>query len=119
MWRMLQQATPDDYVLATGETHSVREFIERAFGCVDRRVVWKGEGVNEQGICDRTGKVLVRIDPRYYRPTEVDLLLGDPSKAHEKLGWRHKTSFQGLVAEMVAEDVKAFEHDRTRVRKEG
>ena len=105
MWRMLQQDEPDDYVLATGETHSVREFVELAFGHVGRGIEWRGEGVDEEGLCQKTGKVVVRIDPRYFRPTEVDLLLGDPSKAHAKLGWRHRTSFRQLVEEMMAADL--------------
>jgi GDPmannose 4,6-dehydratase len=105
MWRILQQDQPDDYVLATGETRSVREFIERAFACVDREVVWRGRGVDEVGIDRRSGQQLVRVDPRYFRPTEVDLLQGDPSKARERLGWRHQTSFADLVQEMVAADL--------------
>ncbi len=118
MWRMLQQPEPDDYVLATGETHSVREFIERAFACVGRKIVWKGSDVDEVGVDERSGKPLIRIDPRYFRPTEVDLLLGDPSKAYRKLGWKHTTSFPDLVKEMVAADVKLFSEDKTRVREE-
>ena len=98
---ILQQDEPDDYVLATGETHSVREFVELAFAQIGRPIEWRGEGVDEQGCCQRTGRVLVAIDPRYFRPTEVDLLLGDPAKALAKLGWRHRTSFPELVAEMV------------------
>src|SRR5688572_28677315 len=94
MWRILQQDVPDDYVLATGETHTVREFVERAFGCIDRRIEWSGEGADEKGRCVRSGNVLVAIDPIYFRPTEVDLLLGDPAKARDKLGWEHKTSFE-------------------------
>ncbi|HSA83019.1 MAG TPA: GDP-mannose 4,6-dehydratase, partial [Geminicoccaceae bacterium] len=105
MWRILQQDQPDDYVLATGETHSVREFIERAFACVDLQVVWRGTGVDEVGVDRRSGRQLVRVDPRYFRPTEVDLLLGDPSKARERLGWHHTTSFVDLVKEMVAADL--------------
>src|SRR5690349_13203230 len=88
MWRMLQQDEPDDYVLATGETHTVREFLEKAFAVVGIRLGWRGQGVEEVGVDERTGRVLVRIDPRYFRPTEVDLLLGDPTKARSKLGWR-------------------------------
>ncbi|WP_299438669.1 GDP-mannose 4,6-dehydratase [uncultured Rhodospira sp.] len=105
MWRILQQDTPDDYVLATGETHSVRNFVELAFQCVEREIVWNGEGVDETGVCAATGEVLVKIDPRYFRPTEVDLLRGDPSKAHDRLGWRHHTTFPELVREMVAADL--------------
>jgi len=105
IWRMLQHDTPDDYVLATGETHSVREFVELAFGHVGREIVWSGTGVDEVGKDRRSGQVLVRIDPAYFRPTEVDLLLGDPTKAHKKLGWQHKTTFAELVSEMVAADL--------------
>ena len=104
MWRILQQDAPDDYVLATGETHTVREFVERAFGETGRRIEWQGSGVDEKGRCARSGDVLIEIDPRYFRPTEVDLLLGDPSKARERLGWRHRTSFPELVHEMVEAD---------------
>lgn len=105
MWRILQQPEPDDYVLATGETHTVREFVERAFAEVGVTIAWKGEGVDERGFDATTGTCLVEIDARYFRPTEVDLLLGDPTKAHERLGWTHKTSFAQLVSEMVASDL--------------
>jgi GDPmannose 4,6-dehydratase len=105
MWRMLQQDAPDDYVLATGEAHSVREFIELAFACTDRRIVWRGAGVDEVGLCARSGEELVRVDPRYFRPTEVDLLQGDPAKARDRLGWRHRTTFVELVREMVEADL--------------
>jgi len=111
MWMMLQQDEPDDYVLATGEKHSVREFVERAFDHVGRTIAWRGSGVDETGIDAKSGQILVEIDPRYFRPTEVDLLLGDPGKARQKLGWRHKTSFADLVREMV-------EGDRSEVRSE-
>src|SRR6266849_4645165 len=111
MWMMLQQDEPDDYVLATGEKHSVREFVERAFDHVGRRIAWRGAGVDETGIDAKSGQILVEIDPRYFRPTEVDLLLGDSGKARQKLGWRHKTSFADLVKEMV-------ESDRSEVRLE-
>jgi GDPmannose 4,6-dehydratase len=105
MWRILQQDEPDDYVLATGETHSVREFVELAFAEVGRQIAWSGTGAEEIGKDTKTGETLVEIDPRYFRPTEVDLLLGDPRKAHQKLGWKHTTSFRELVAEMVAADL--------------
>lgn len=105
MWRMLQQPEPDDYVLATGEAHSVREFVELAFAEVGRRVEWRGRDAEEVGVDASTGAVLVRIDPRYFRPTEVDLLLGDASKAREKLGWRPTVTFPELVREMVASDL--------------
>lgn len=106
MWRIIQQDEPDDYVLATGETHSVREFVELAFGELGRAIVWKGEGVDEVGLDSKTGAELVKIDPRYFRPTEVDLLLGDPSRAKAKLGWQHTTPFRDLVKEMVAGDLE-------------
>jgi GDPmannose 4,6-dehydratase len=106
MYLILQQDKPDDYVLATGETHSVREFIELAFAEVGRKIAWRGQGLNEEGIDDKTGDVLVRIDPRYFRPTEVDLLQGDPAKARKVLGWKHEITFPQLVKEMVASDLK-------------
>ncbi len=105
MYRILQQDAPDDYVLATGEMHSVREFVELAFREVGRTIVWRGSGVDEEGLDERTGAALVRVDPRYFRPTEVDLLVGDPTKAREKLGWHHRTSFRELVSEMVKSDL--------------
>jgi len=114
MWRILQQDKPDDYVLATGETHSVREFVELAFAEVGRTIIWQGQGVDEVGIDKASGKTLVRIDPRYFRPTEVDLLLGDPTKAREKLGWRHRTSFRELVKEMVESDLKTVRNEAER-----
>jgi GDPmannose 4,6-dehydratase len=112
MWLILQQDAPDDYVLATGEAHSVREFVELAFACTDRQILWRGRGVDEVGIDARSGKELVRVDPRYFRPTDVDLLQGDPAKAHARLGWRHRTSFAELVREMV-------EADLVQVKREG
>jgi len=112
MWLMLQQPAPDDYVLATGETHSVREFVELAFRCIDRPLVWKGDGLDEKGCCARTDEVLVAIDPAYYRPTEVDLLLGDPAKARRKLRWRHKIGFAQLVSEMVEADRTSLQEGR-------
>jgi GDPmannose 4,6-dehydratase len=114
MWLMLQQAEPDDYVLATGETHSVREFVEKAFEHVGRRIEWHGTGSAVRGIEAATGKVRIEIDPRYYRPTEVDLLIGDPSKAHRKLGWHHKTGFEALVREMIDADLKVMRTEGTR-----
>jgi GDPmannose 4,6-dehydratase len=104
MWRILQQDEADDYVLATGETHSVREFVERAFYYVGMPITWNGRGGDERGFCKRTGRTLVAIDPTYYRPTEVDLLLGDAEKARKKLGWFHKTTFDELVVEMIEAD---------------
>ena len=114
MWRMVQQPTPDDYVLATGETHSVREFVELAFAEVDRQITWRGAGVDEQGLDAKSGAVLVEVDRRYFRPTEVELLLGDPSKAREKLGWTHKISFRDLVREMVQADLAEVEREYRR-----
>jgi GDPmannose 4,6-dehydratase len=105
MWLMLQQPEPDDYVLATGEEHSVREFVERAFAHVGRSIVWEGKGIEERGLDRRSGQVLVEVDPRYFRPTEVECLVGDPSKAREKLGWKHKVGFAELVSEMVEQDL--------------
>jgi GDPmannose 4,6-dehydratase len=111
MWRIVQQDTPDDFVLATGETHTVREFVERAFAEVGKEIVWRGEGVAEVGLERATGRTLVRIDPRYFRPLEVDYLLGDPTKARAKLGWHHRTDFADLVKEMVAEDLVAVRNE--------
>ncbi len=108
MWRILQHDTPEDWVLATGEMHSVREFVELAFDHAGRTIEWRGNGVEETGIDSKTGAVLVRIDPRYFRPTEVDLLLGDPTKARTRLGWTHTTDFKTLVEEMVREDMIAL-----------
>jgi len=115
MWRILQQDAPDDYVLATGETHSVREFIELAFSKVGRIIEWKGSGIDEVGIDTASGDTLVKIDSRYFRPTEVDLLLGDPSKAQRVLGWKHTVSFPELVSDMLASDLKVVaEESRMR-----
>jgi GDPmannose 4,6-dehydratase len=115
MWRILQQSEPDDYVLATGEMHSVREFVEKAFQQIGVRIVWEGVGVEEKGLDAGTGRVLVEVDRRYFRPTEVDLLVGDPTKARSRLGWQHTVSFDQLVAEMVAADLKAVAGERSRV----
>jgi GDPmannose 4,6-dehydratase len=117
MWMILQQDEPDDYVLATGEKHSVREFVERAFDHVGRRIAWRGAGVKEIGVDAKSGQVLVEIDPRYFRPTEVDLLLGDPSKARQRLGWRHKTSFADLVKEMVDSDLSMVQLEKERINR--
>lgn len=118
MWAIVQQDQPDDYVLATGETHSVREFIELAFAEIGRTIRWQGTGADEVGMDDADGRVLVRVDKRYFRPTEVDLLLGDPSKAHDRLGWHHKTTFPELVSEMVAAD-RALMIQEAEVRRHG
>jgi len=112
MWLMLQQDEPDDFVLATGKTYPVKYFVEKAFAEVGISVEWKGEGVNEKGINAGTGDVLVEVDPRYFRPTEVELLVGDPSKAKRVLGWEHKYNLDQLIKEMVANDIKLFERDK-------
>jgi GDPmannose 4,6-dehydratase len=114
MWRILQQEKPDDYVLATGELHSVRDLVELAFEMVGRRMTWRGKGVDEVGIDATTGDELVAIDPKYFRPTEVDLLLGDATKARERLGWTHTTPFRDMVAEMVREDLKLIARNQDR-----
>ena len=114
MWSMLQQDRPDDYVLATGETTRVRDFVLRAFSEVGTELEFSGEGVDEKGIDSKTGAVLVEVDPRYFRPTEVDLLIGDPSKAQRVLGWRHETPWQDLCAEMVREDLVTVAKDQRR-----
>ena len=106
MWMMMQQPEPDDYVLATGENHSVREFIELGFEMVGRQIEWKGEGEKEKGVDPSTGQVLVEVDPRYFRPTEVHDLCGNAGKAKDKLGWAPKTSFRDLVREMVESDIE-------------
>ena len=112
MWRILQQPEPDDYVLATGETHTVREFVERAFARVGREIVWSGKYEEEIGRDRASGETLVAIDPAYFRPTEVDLLLGDPTKARERLGWTHTTGFTELVDEMVDADLELLRVER-------
>lgn len=117
-WLILQQDNPDDYVIATGEQHSVREFVELAFREVGIDIIWKGEGVYEKGINADNGKVIVEVDERYFRPTEVDALIGDPTKAKEKLGWSPKVTFKELVSEMVREDMKDAERDHL-CRREG
>ena len=114
MWLIVQQDEPDDYVLATGETHSVREFVEKAFAHVGRNIEWRGSGVDEKGIDGKSGKVLVEIDAHYFRPTEVDLLIGDPRKAHAKLGWQHRTNFDDLVRDMVNADLIGIRVEQKR-----
>ena len=116
MWRILQQETPDDYVLATGETRSVREFVEAAFGEVGTKIEWVGEGVDEKGLEAGTGRVRVEVDPRYFRPTEVDLLIGDPSKAQQQLGWTPTTTFDEMVTEMIRSDLKVIEREAAHRR---
>ncbi|MCB0793030.1 MAG: GDP-mannose 4,6-dehydratase, partial [Flavobacteriales bacterium] len=111
MWLMLQAKKPDDYVLATGKTYTVRHFVDLAFGEVGIKLEWKGKGGNEKGYDKKTGKVRVAIDPRYYRPAEVDHLEGDPRKAMRELGWKHKYDLKALVKEMMASDLALFKRD--------
>ncbi len=116
MWRIVQQPEPGDYVLATGETHSVREFVELAFSKVGRAIEWRGKGVDETGVDSTSGEILVQIDARYFRPTEVEILQGDASKAHRVLGWKHTVTFPELVAEMVNSDLGVISKEsKTRV----
>ena len=117
MWLMLQKKEPEDYVIATNETHSVREFTELAFKHVGINIEWKGEGVDEKGFDIKTGKCLVEVDPRYFRPTEVDLLIGDYSKAKEELGWEPKIKFNELVELMIAEDLKMIQKRKYKNKK--
>ncbi|WNZ53628.1 GDP-mannose 4,6-dehydratase (plasmid) [Microbulbifer sp. MKSA007] len=112
MWMMLQQDQPDDYVLATGTMTSVRRFVEMAFAHCGTAIEWQGEGIEERGLCARTGRSLIEIDPRYFRPSEVNELLGDASKARQKLGWEPKTSLEALVQEMVQADLKELQQHR-------
>ncbi len=109
MWRILQQDIPEDFVLATGQTHTVRSFCEKAFKHVGIQLRWEGEGVNENGIDEKTGKEIISIDPRYFRPTEVEMLIGDATKAKEKLGWQPKHNLDDLVGDMIASDIKELE----------
>ena len=108
MWRILQQDKPGDYVLATNETHTVREFVELAFAEAGIEIEWKGKGVDEKGYCRKTGKLLVDVNPRYFRPAEVELLWGNPTKAETELGWKRQVPFRELVAMMVREDIKKY-----------
>ncbi len=112
MWLMLQQEEPKDYVLATGETYTVRHFVDLAFREVGMELEWKGEGVDEVGVNKASGEVIVRVDPKYFRPTEVDLLIGDPTKAKEELGWKHEYDLAALVKDMVSSDVELFKRDQ-------
>jgi len=113
MWLMLQHDTPEDFVIATGETHSVREFVDAAFQEIGKQIIWEGEGLNEIGKEKDTGIVRVVVNPKYFRPTEVDLLIGNPKKAEEKLKWKPKTTFKELVKEMVAADIELMKKDPT------
>ncbi len=117
MWRILQHDTPEDFVLATGETHSVRKFVEAAFAHIGHDIEWKGKGVDEVGISAKAGKTVVQIDSRYFRPTEVDLLQGDASKAKSLLGWQATTTFQELVTEMMDADLELIQHEESPIRK--
>lgn len=117
-WLMLQQDHPEDYVISTGVQHSVRECIEIAADCLNMKISWKGEGLHEKGIDDKSGNVVVAIDPRYFRPTEVETLVGDSTKAREKLGWKAKYNFKELITEMVAADLEEAERDRL-IQKKG
>lgn len=110
-WLMLQQDAPDDYVIATGEHHAVRQVVEMAARYLGMEMHWKGEGADEKGYDTATGRCVVAVDPRYFRPTEVDTLLGDPTKVRQKLGWRPRISFEALIEEMVQEDLKLAERD--------
>jgi GDPmannose 4,6-dehydratase len=112
MWLMMQQEEADDFVLATGETYPVRYFIEKAFSEVGIEVEWKGEGINEKGYNKANGEIIVEVDPKYFRPTEVDLLVGDPSKAQRVLGWKHKYTLDQLIKEMVQSDLRLFKRDK-------
>ena len=112
MWMILQQDVPDDYVLATGECHTVRELVELAFDITGRTIVWRGSGAEEIGVDDNTGKTLVEIDARYFRPTEVDILQGDATKARERLGWRHRIGFEELVKDMVDSDMEVIAREQ-------
>ncbi len=117
MWRIVQHDVSDNFVLATGETHSVREFVEESFAHIGHKINWKGQGVDEVGISDKTGKTVVAIDPRYFRPTEVELLLGDASKAKEKLGWEPKIKFEALVKDMMVSDMKLISDENSSTAK--
>lgn len=114
MWLMLQQDKPDDYVISTGETHSVREFVEAAFARIGVKLEWSGKGLDEKGIDTKSGKTLVRIDPQFFRPAEVDLLIGDSRKAREKLGWSPKITFSELVGIMVDHDIRMAEKETSQ-----
>jgi len=113
MWRILQHDSPDDFVIATGESRSVREFVEAAFKHAGISIEWRGAGLDEKGFDASNGKVLIEVEPRYYRPTEVEMLLGDPSKAERLLGWKRKVSFDELVRRMVVNDLSITDRDRS------
>lgn len=119
MWRILQHDVPDDYVLATGETHSVRSFVDAAFAAVDIAIEWRGQGGDEKGFEVGSGRCLIEVDPRYFRPTEVDLLIGDATKAQEKLGWKYTTTLDQMVREMVESDLDVVTAESTRRDRHG
>ena len=116
MWRMLQADRPGDFVLATGETHTVREFVEKSFAHVGIEIAWEGKAENERGVCSKTGKTVVMVSPQYYRPTEVEILIGDPAKAKRELGWTPSTTFDGLVKIMTDHDEKLAAAEASRVK---
>ncbi|MEM9683438.1 MAG: GDP-mannose 4,6-dehydratase [Pseudomonadota bacterium] len=118
MWKMLQQPEPDDYVLATGVKHSVREVAELAFAEVGRTIEWRGSGVDEIGVDAASGAILIKVDPRYFRPAEVDYLLGDPSKAERKLGWKATTKFEDMIGELVRSDLVVVQAERARINRD-
>ena len=109
MWRMLQQDSGDDYVIATGETYTIKQLVNEVFLNLNEEIIWEGSGINEKGRLKSNNQIVIKIDPYYFRPTEVDLLIGDASKAKEKLGWEAKTKFKDLVKIMVQEELKHFE----------
>jgi GDPmannose 4,6-dehydratase len=115
-WLMLQQSQAEDFVIATGEQHSVRKFVSLAASHLGMQIEWKNQGVDEIGVDSQSGRTIVKVDPRYFRPTEVETLLGDATKAYEKLGWRAETSFETLVTEMVAADLESARRDALMAR---
>ena len=119
MWRIVQHETPEDFVLATGETHTVRSFVDKAFAAIDITLDWRGEGVDEKGHNAATGDCLIEVDPRYFRPTEVELLIGDPAKAKEKLGWEATITLTEMVAEMVTNDLDVVHREANRKDRHG
>jgi len=119
MWLMLQQEEPGDFVIATGETHTVREFVELSFKEAGIDIEWRGKGVEEKGIDPKTGNIVVEIDPDYFRPTEVELLLGDPTKAREKLGWQPEVKFKELVEIMMKADLEAAKYEKYKMQYKG
>jgi GDPmannose 4,6-dehydratase len=119
MWRIVQQDKADDFVLATGETHTVRSFVDAAFRAVDIAIEWSGSGIDEKGIEAGTGRVLIEVDPRYFRPTEVDLLIGDPTKAREVLGWEPTITLSEMVTEMVTSDLDVVKREKDRKDRDG